>query len=223
MATKGIGLSAIFIIPLSLIVLVIVPFFLLLRLSVFLWLNFGISEISCLAISACITFLLVFFYVSFILRKIKGKKKLNAKTRMKNLKISGALVGFYFLYVLLYKGAINAKSIEIKEQFSSLHPLLRMAVSNIIIIDKSLVVTDLARTHSDYEKMGLEGKKKSLHYFQSDGFVHALDLRTSGRPEWKNNLVKFYFNSLGFNTLRHTGTADHLHVSLTAKDNLRGI
>src|SRR6266567_1436245 len=54
----------------------------------------------------------------------------------------------------------------------------------------------------------------SLHYVQRDGYAHAADLRTAGRGELKNRLVQVYFWSMGFATLRHVGTGDHLHVEL---------
>jgi len=53
-----------------------------------------------------------------------------------------------------------------------------------------------------------------LHYPQPDGYVHAIDLRTAGRGFVRNRLVQAYFWSMGFVTLRHVGTADHLHVEL---------
>jgi len=76
------------------------------------------------------------------------------------------------------------------------------------------VVTDAARTREDYAAMGLPPAETSLHFAQSDGYVHALDLRTAGRAEWRNVLVEAGFRMMGFRTLRHVGTADHLHVSL---------
>jgi hypothetical protein len=54
----------------------------------------------------------------------------------------------------------------------------------------------------------------SLHFAQDDGFVHALDIRTTERHEWSNRAVELGFWALGFNSLRHVGTADHLHLSL---------
>jgi hypothetical protein len=62
--------------------------------------------------------------------------------------------------------------------------------------------------------MGLPVHDSSLHYAQPDGYVHAVDLRTIGRREVKNRLVQLYFALMGFATLRHVGTADHLHVEL---------
>jgi hypothetical protein len=62
--------------------------------------------------------------------------------------------------------------------------------------------------------MGLTPIEASLHVRQDDGYVHALDLRTEGRSELRNRAIQIAFWALGFHTLRHVGTADHLHVSL---------
>jgi hypothetical protein len=62
--------------------------------------------------------------------------------------------------------------------------------------------------------MGLPPAEASLHFEQATGYVHALDLRTRGRPEWRNRAVELGFWALGFHSLRHVGTADHLHLSL---------
>ena len=80
-------------------------------------------------------------------------------------------------------------------------------------------MTDANRVPEDYRKMGLKSKKRSLHYKQKNGFVHAMDIRTNGRGEVRNFLLKTYFQLMGFNVLRHGGTGDHLHVSLHSHDN----
>ncbi|MEL6925882.1 MAG: hypothetical protein AAFO94_17705, partial [Bacteroidota bacterium] len=66
----------------------------------------------------------------------------------------------------------------------------------------------------DYKRMGLKTKRHSLHYQQPSGFVHAVDLRTNNRSWLRNFLLRSYFQLMGFNTLRHGGTGDHLHVSI---------
>ncbi len=88
----------------------------------------------------------------------------------------------------------------------------------LILVDRDLLITDGSRQPEDYKRMGLKTNNHSLHYKQSDGFSHALDIRTKGRPEWLNKTVQIYFRLMGFNTLRHVGTADHLHVSLMSHD-----
>ena len=71
--------------------------------------------------------------------------------------------------------------------------------------------------------MGMSSKKHSLHYRQSSGYVHAVDIRTKGRGSIRNFLIRTYFRLMGFNTLRHGGTADHLHISISSKDRPSGI
>ncbi len=41
-----------------------------------------------------------------------------------------------------------------------------------------------------------------------------MDIHTAGRGFVVNLLVQGYFELMGFRTLRHVGTADHLHVEL---------
>jgi len=65
--------------------------------------------------------------------------------------------------------------------------------------------------------MGLPPNESSLHFIQDDGYAHAVDLRTVGRSEFRNRMVEAGFKVMGFNTLRHSGTADHLHVSLPVR------
>jgi len=55
---------------------------------------------------------------------------------------------------------------------------------------------------------------RSKHYEQPDGWVHAVDLRTKSNGEIRNRAVQLYFEVMGFSTLRHVGTADHLHVQM---------
>ena len=97
---------------------------------------------------------------------------------------------------------------------AALHPLLRLGASALILMDSDAVITDAGRTPDFYRRMGLPPNEASLHLEQESGFVHALDLRTIGRPEWRNRAAEIAFRAMGFHTLRHVGTADHLHVSL---------
>jgi hypothetical protein len=75
----------------------------------------------------------------------------------------------------------------------------------------------MSRQPEDYERMGLSTNGASLHYRQADGYAHAVDLRTRGRSPGRNILIRLYFEAMGFDTLRHVGTADHLHVSLLVR------
>src|SRR6266550_1504831 len=81
----------------------------------------------------------------------------------------------------------------------------------------AFAITDLARRPEDYKTMGLPPNDGSLHLVQRDGYAHAADLRTGGRGFLRNRLVQLYLWGLGFSTLRHTGTSDHLHVELPVR------
>ena len=128
------------------------------------------------------------------------------------------IVLLYCIHGIFYLSGNNMKSNSLEKEITKVHPILRLSVSTIVHLDKKLIITDANRLPEDYRKMGLKTKKHSLHYKQSNGYAHALDLRTQGRSEWRNALVKGYFWLMGFNTLRHGGTGDHLHVSLMSHD-----
>jgi hypothetical protein len=117
-------------------------------------------------------------------------------------------------YVLLAPNPAHVKSAEVHAEYAELHPLLRMSVATLLLVDEGLLITDLSRHPGDYADMGLPVNPRSLHYRQATGYTHALDLRTKGRGPVRNLLMQGYFASLGVRTLRHVGTADHLHVSL---------
>jgi hypothetical protein len=110
------------------------------------------------------------------------------------------------------------KNEDLRSEYRSLHPLLRVATSTFILVDGDLVITDMERQAADYERMRLPVYERSLHFVQEDGYAHAVDLRTIGRSEWRNFTMQVCFRAMGFRTLRHVGTADHLHVSLPLPD-----
>jgi hypothetical protein len=125
-----------------------------------------------------------------------------------------ALVGVYCAYGLFFISSGNMKNPSLQKEITEMHPILRMGVSTFILVDKKMIITDASRKPEDYKKMGLKKANNSLHYKQRDGYAYAIDLRTNGRNEFRNQMMAFYFKALGFNTLRHVGTDDHLHVSL---------
>src|SRR5882762_2018790 len=110
--------------------------------------------------------------------------------------------------------SVNAKSGPVRAYYRSVHPLLRLALSTAILVDRDILITDTGRVPEDYGRMGLPTNSRTRHYKQKDGWVHAVDLRTTGHGVIKNRGVQFYFWLMGFDTRRHVGTADHLHVEL---------
>ena len=124
-----------------------------------------------------------------------------------------AIVG-YSGYGLLYLSPANAKSPELREYYSSLHPLMRMGASTYLLFDRDGVVTDPERTVEDYLRIGVPVNEALLHFRLEDRYVHAMDIRTIDRSEWRNRLTVMYFQLMGFQNLHRVGTANHLHISL---------
>ena len=191
-------------------IILALPFLLLVRGSVYAYQDLGWGTWSSLASGIFATALLFLIYASILWKRMIGKGSVPRLARH----LLFAVVGGYSVYGLLYLSAANAKTPELRAYYTSLHPLMRIGASTFLLFDREAVVTDLGRTAEDYLKMGLPVNETSRHFTLQDRFVHALDLRTVGRTERRNRLTAGYFRIMGFHTLRHVGTADHLHVSL---------
>ena len=137
------------------------------------------------------------------------------------IRVALPLVVVFCAFSLFHLSGTNAKSPEIREAYPNLHPVLRLAVGTLRLVDDRIVLTEIERRPTAYAAMRLARPKGSSHYRQADGTVHAIDLRTAGRGMLRNGLVKLYFDVLGFDTLRHVGTADHLHVRLPEPPRLK--
>ncbi len=160
--------------------------------------------------AAAATTILLILYAWLLRVRIQGRLSVPRAV----LGVLAALVGAYVFYLVVYLSSANAKSPEIRQEFVSLHPVMRVALSSVLLVDRDAMVTDVSRISDDYRRWGLSVNEASLHFPQSTGFVHAVDLRTRNRPAWRNATTAWYFRAMGFKTLRHVGTADHLHVSL---------
>ena len=200
---------------LKVILIVTVPFVLLVRGSVHMHNSSDYLPWVCIAGGMLMAMALVFVYLSFSHRLFVTGEGMTFKLR---LFLTMIVVGTYVAHGVFYMSAENMKSKELRTEMRQVHPLLRLAVSTLIHIDKGLVITDGDRVPEHYKSMGLKTPQHSLHYKQYTGYAHAMDLRTRARPEWQNFLVTNYFRLMGFRTLRHHGTADHLHVSLMSHD-----
>jgi hypothetical protein len=191
-------------------VLTILPFTLLLRVSTHLYQSLGVPTWLALGLGATLALGAVTVYGSWISKRLTGKARAIVIAKW----VAGPLVMLYLAHALLFLSSVNAKTEQVRAYYTSLHPLLRLSVSTLVIIDGGVVITDTAREPADYERMGLPVYESSLHFRQRDGYVHAMDLRTLGRSRSRNWVTKSYFRLLGFRVLRHVGTADHFHVSL---------
>lgn len=207
--------------PIQLLLAIVLPFVVLVRVSTLSYIWTDWSGWLCLGIGAIFTFFLIFLYLNRIARWFSGRrsKKKEQRSRRQNLRLAIVVVGGFVAYALFFLSGQNAKTTEVQGEFQTVHPLLRTAVGAILLFHRDAIITDMSRVPEDYGGMGLAPKQRSLHYPQSDGYVHAVDFRTQGNAEWRNELLKWTFEALGFRTLRHVGSADHLHISLLARDN----
>lgn len=198
----------------GLLLLVCLPFWLLVRGG--LWLDVGVGWPPWLAFlgAACLTTALLTAYGSFIGLRIADW--LGARRRVWRAAAVGAVTSVILFsgHSLIVLPELHAKSPEEQGEYRRLHPALRLAMGSYRLVDDGVLVTDVARDPAEYRSLGVRAPSRSRHAQQEDGFVHAIDLRTIGRSEIRNALLRIYFASMGFDTLRHVGTADHLHVSL---------
>jgi multisubunit Na+/H+ antiporter MnhB subunit len=193
----------------KLIAIVALPFIAYVRASVFFY-EHGAPTWGAIAGGVLLTLSLVALYASRLVSQLKGRARVRQLARWIAVPVAAA----WCLSALFYLARVNAKSDEVHGYFLSVHPILRVALSTVILVDADLVITDMARVPVDYARMGLQVNDRTMHYMQRDGWVHAVDLRTHGRSEIANRAVQLYFWGMGFSTLRHVGTADHLHVQL---------
>ncbi len=201
---------------LKIVALVFLPFLILLRVSIFTHSHYDLAPTFALSCGAVATAFALMIYFSFFYGKLTGKiGSFDAFKRRSSLALF-IVLGFV-AYALFYINGSNVKHQAIKKEFSELHPIIRIGIASIVLFDKNMIITDASRVPEDYKKMGLKTSNSSLHYKQKDGYAYAVDLRTKGRLEWANQLRQIYFRLMGFNVLRHTGTADHLHLSLSCK------
>jgi hypothetical protein len=186
------------------------PFYLLVGVAVLLYRHAGFSTWPALLSGVVLTAALLTLYAFLLARRVGAGRRVWRAVA----KVSLAVVGAYCLYGLVYLSSLNVKEEGLRAHYGSLHPLMRIATGTFILLDRDLVITDLARRPEDYERMGLPVYERSLHFIQADGYAHAVDLRTLGHSEWRNQAMAAYYRLMGFRVLRHVGTADHLHVSL---------
>ncbi|MEM1122487.1 MAG: hypothetical protein AAGJ18_18725 [Bacteroidota bacterium] len=198
----------------KIVLLLSLPFICLVRGAVYLYEVPEYDAWSAIFGASMITIFLLIIYMIFLYGKLTGK----VGSLKRKMWLAFVLVLGYGVHALYFFSEQNAKHASVHQEFTSLHPILRLSISTIIHLDDQLIMTDANRLPEDYRRMGLKSKRHSLHYKQKNGYVHAFDVRVKNRSWLRNSLLQLYFKSMGFNTLRHGGTGDHLHVSLTSRD-----
>jgi hypothetical protein len=211
-ATRRFDLASATLALLKVIVILALPFVVYVRSSVSFY-QHHVPTWLALTSGAVLTFCVVAGYGVLLSRHRIGRARAMTITKW----VALPLVAAWTLCSGFYLARVNAKSEEVRSYYMAVHPILRVALSTVILVDPDLVITDTRRNQSDYARMGLPLNNRTFHYQQADGWVHAVDLRTRGRSAIKNGMVQLYFWLMGFSTLRHVGTADHLHVQLAMK------
>ena len=196
--------------------IVVLPFLVLVRCSVFFYQRGGTPVWLSVLTAALLTGGVITAYAVWIAKKLmrRGVRGTRALVMPLAKWVALPLVVFYCGYSLLYIASVNAKSEPVRAYYRAVHPLLRLALSTAILADRDILITDTGRVPEDYGRMGLPANSRTRHYKQKDGYIHAVDLRTVGHGAIKNRALQFYFWLMGFDTRRHVGTADHLHIEL---------
>ncbi len=214
---KQIQLLSQFLLPLlGLLWLASLPFILLLRVAVWIQVQYQPYAWGSVLMGAMTMALLLFVYFLSLHHHFL-KKVIRPKAMQRNYAVLLALALAYCGNSVWSISTYNVKEEALKAEFRKLHPVLRLGIGTLILLEKELLLTDAERQPEDYQQMGLASKRFSLHYEQSTGYVHAVDIRTKGHGKLRNSLVQGYFKLMGFNTLLHRGTAPHLHVSLPCR------
>jgi len=191
-------------------ILVATLFAILVRGSVFsydTW-AFGASLSLVSAVLMTVPFLLLGAWVI-----IRGRGIVR-KVRHTLIRGTISIAFIYIGYAVLYVASTNAVPDEIREEYQTIHPLLRLAASPVIVFDPSAFRHPDGSMLEDYRLMGLSANEANLHFVQKDDLIHSLDLVTDNRSEWRNRAIELGFWAFGFHSLRHRGVGDHLHVSL---------
>ncbi len=190
---------------LRIFLIIALPFAVLVRGSVFIYQHGQTSVWLAVLTAAFLTGGVVTAYAVWLARKFTRRGGRGGRALMMPLAkwVALPLVVFYCGYSLLYLASVNAKSEPVRAYYRSVHPLLRLALSTLILVDRDMLITDSGRLPEDYGRMGLPTNSRTRHYKQADGWIHAVDLRTTGRGVIKNRGVQFYFWLMGFETRRH--------------------
>lgn len=210
---RGLTAAVLALAALKVALIISLPFLIYVRASVELY-SRGLASWLAVFGGALLTVAFVIAIGAWLSRRYAGRARVQAAVRWVALPITVAWCGF----AVFHLSASNAKSEDVRDYFSRLHPVLRVALATAILADESMIVTDLGRVPTDYTRMGLPINDRTKHYRQPNGWVHAVDLRTRDRGEIRNRALQVYFWMMGFDTLRHVGTADHLHVQLAVRD-----
>lgn len=205
---------------LRILLILVFPFFIFLKSAVWCHESYDLPSMINVILAMLVLVIVLLLYLSvgytYLFRKLGTAESF--KQRFIFISILVLVTSFH---VLFFISDSQVKSQELRKEYVQLHPILRLATGVISKVDKELVITDISRSAADYGRMGLSVNENSLHLPQKDGYSYAVDIRTIGKSEFVISALKLYYKALGFKTLRHTGTADHLHISISCPSKLK--
>ena len=118
-----------------LILLLVLPFILLIRGSVYFHSNYEWSPWFSVLGGGGVTALALVIYLIYFKGKIFNKGS-SATSVKRKLFFAVMLVIGYSAHALFYFSDANAKTKTVKNEFTSLHPILRLSTSTILFLDK---------------------------------------------------------------------------------------
>ena len=185
-------------------------FFVLVRGSMYAYQSMGWGTWSSIGLGIFGTILVLSAYLAWLWWRINRE----GRVRQFLPRALIAAVAGYSMFGLLYLSPGNSREPELRDYYTSLHPLMRLGASSYFLFDRNGLVTALDRTVEDYLGLGLPMNETSLHFTLEDRYIRAMDLRTTGRSARRNSFTATYFRLMGFQNLHHISAADHLHMSL---------
>lgn len=186
------------------------PFFVLTRGAMYAYQSMGWGTWPSIGLGIFGTMLVFSGYAALLWKRSTGEGRLPRIAQRMVI----AIVAGYGIYGFLYLSTGNARSPELEDYYTSLHPIMRIGASSLLLFDRDAMVTDLGSTAEDYLQMGLPVHEATLHFKLGDRYVRAMDLRTTGRSPRRNRFTARYLRFMGFRNLHKVDSADHLHLSL---------
>ena len=126
------------------VLLVIVLFFTLVRVGVWIHVVHDPGPWPSLVGGALISSLVLFGILTALNRWVLGRTGSMRAIKWRGLFAIG-LVAAFCTYGVIYLSDTNAKAADVRSEFRTMHPVLRMAVSTVILGDRDLLVTDASR------------------------------------------------------------------------------
>ena len=178
-------LAALFVALLKALAVVALPFLVYVRASVFLY-RHGAHPWIAILVSAILTVGIVSGFVILLARRFRGRARVPTVVKWAAVPV----VFTWCVYAAFYLSRVNVKSDDVRAYYSAVNPILRVALSTIVLVEPDLVVTDMGRVPASYRRMGLPVNHRTMHYRQPDGSTPPLTINNDGNTYAGLTLVK---------------------------------